>query len=654
VSAGSSLGRCVVPAEVSVLLPFAEAGVFTSFEVQLATSAVRLQAGVSDEAILALAMAARAPRLGHVCAELDRVAGQFVDSEDPTGALDAMPWPSIDAWAAALADSGLVAHPDHESPELVPPLVVEGNRVYLQRYWHYERSVADDLLVRARHEGVMAGSALPEGTGAALDSVLDTLFRPGDSLQPDLQREAVRRAMTSRVSVIAGGPGTGKTHTVARILAAAQVMSAADDRRLDVGLAAPTGKAAARMGEAVEGAVLALESDGTIGPALAQVLAGTDAMTVHRLLGWLPGERFRHDRQNPLPHDLVILDETSMVSLPLMARLLDAVRPEARLVLVGDPFQLASIDAGTVLGDVVGPSERTGDPEGVAAGQSSGTLAGRVTVLRRMHRFGSDSAIAALAEAVRAGDADGALALLGDDQADVHWVGDIDGDRSDDVLDLVAKAGIESVEGALAGDAHASLAAANRIKVLTATRQGPRGLYDWSDRIESAVAEEVPQMHRIRRWYVGRPIIVTGNDRVNRVFNGDVGVVVDHDGEMRVAFAEGEDIRYLPPSRLDMVETWWAMTIHKSQGSEFPHVVVSLPQAESPVLTRQLLYTAVTRAREELTIVAGEASLRAAINRPVARSSGLRDRLWPSSSERIGGRTPHESSIPSPAPGRRI
>ncbi len=620
-----------MPAEVSVLLPFAEAGVFTSFEVQLATSMVRLQAGVSDEAILALAMAARAPRLGHVCAELDRVAGQFVDSEDPTGALDAMPWPSIDAWAAALADSGLVSHPDQESPELVRPLVVEGNRVYLQRYWHYERSVADDLLLRARLDDAMAGSTLPEGIGAALDSVLDTLFRHGDSLQPDLQREAVRRAMTSRVSVIAGGPGTGKTHTVARLLAAAQVMSAADGRRLDVGLAAPTGKAAARMGEAVEGAVLALESHGAIGPELAQVLAGTDAMTVHRLLGWLPGERFRHDRQNPLPHDLVILDETSMVSLPLMARLLDAVRPEARLVLVGDPFQLASIDAGTVLGDVVGPSERTGDPEaGVAAGQSGGALAGRVTVLRRMHRFGSDSAIAALAEAVRVGDADGALDLLGDDQADVHWVGDIDSDRTDAVLGVVAKAGIESVDGALAGDAHASLAAANRIKVLTATRQGPRGLYDWSDRIESAVAEKVPQLHRSRRWYVGRPIIVTGNDRVNRVFNGDVGVVVDHGGEMEVAFAEGEGVRYLPPSRLEMVETWWAMTIHKSQGSEFPHVVVSLPQAESPILTRQLLYTAVTRAREQLTIVAGEASLRAAINRPVARSSGLRDRLWPS------------------------
>jgi exodeoxyribonuclease V alpha subunit len=626
-----SRSRCVVPPEVSVLLPFTEAGVFTSFEVQLATSMVRLQAGVSDEAILALAMAARAPRLGHVCAELDRVAGQFVDSEVPTGVLDALPWPPIDAWAAALADSGLVAHPDEGSPELVRPLVVEGNRVYLQRYWHYERSVADDLSARARLDGAMSGSASPEGIGAGLDSVLDTLFRPGDSLQPDLQREAVRRAMTSRVSVIAGGPGTGKTRTVARLLAAAHVMSSADGRRLDVGLAAPTGKAAARMGEAVESAILALESDGAIGPELARLLAGTDAMTVHRLLGWLPGERFRHDRQNPLPHDLVILDETSMVSLPLMARLLEAVRPEARLVLVGDPFQLVSIDAGTVLGDVVGPPERTGDPVAGGAGrQSRGALAGRVTELRRMHRFGADSAIAALAEAVRAGDADAALDLLADDQGEVHWVGEADGHGADAVLGLVVKDGIESVDAALGDDARASLAAANRIKVLTATRQGPRGLYDWSDRIESAVAEAVPQLHRSRRWYVGRPIIVTGNDRVNRVFNGDVGVVVDHYGEMVVAFAAGEDVRYLPPSRLDMVETWWAMTIHKSQGSEFPHVVVSLPQIESPILTRQLLYTAVTRAREQLTIVAGEGSLRAAINRPVARSSGLRDRLWPS------------------------
>ena len=433
------------------------------------------------------------------------------------------------------------------------------------------------------------------------------------------------RALTPGVSIIAGGPGTGKTHTVARLLAVAHLVAEAEGRNLNVALAAPTGKAAQRMKDAVRAEVPALEVSGTITASLARALAGTDATTIHRLLGWLPGPRFDHDRRNPLPHHLVIVDETSMVSLPLMARLLDAVRPEARLVLVGDPYQLASIEAGTVLADVVGPAgESSGDQR-----PAQSALSGRVTVLRRMHRFGADSTIAALAEAIRVGEADAALALLEGSHADLSWVGDTDRDGVDRIRDLVVDAGVELATAALRGDAGASLAAANRLKVLAATRRGFLGLHDWSERIEVAVGARVPQLQSARRWYVGRPVIVTGNDRVNRVANGDVAVVVSHDGGMDAAFAGEEGVRYLAPSRLDRVETWWAMTIHKSQGSEFPHAVVSLPQAASPILTRELLYTAVTRARDQLTIVGSEAALRAAIDRPVARASGLRDRLWP-------------------------
>ncbi len=613
--------RSLLPPAVAVLAPFVEAGVFGSFEVHLADSVARLAPTVSDEAIVALAVAARAPRFGHVCVELEEVAHQIVSS-DERGDPYVLPWPSVDAWSQSLSDSDIVSSPD-ESPKRVRPLIWDGKRVYLQRYWHYELAVARDLPGRAARAPSRRDSVAPTFADALSDQVLDALFGPVHSGQPDLQRVAAERSLTNGVSIIAGGPGTGKTHTVARILAAAHLIAVAEGRELKAALAAPTGKAAVRMEGAVIAEVAALRDAGLIDAALAADLATAGAMTVHRLLGWRPGTHFQHDRDHPLPHDLVVVDETSMVSLPLMAKLLDAVRPDAQLVLVGDPFQLSSIEAGTVMADLVGPGD-----DADLTGQSA--LAGRVTVLRRMRRFAEGSGIATLAESIRAGDADAALDLLDEGRPDALWVKDDDAGGLELVRQSMVAAGIEVAAAALAGDAGAALAAAQRIKVLAATRQGPFGLYDWSDRIEAAVASAVPGGNRSRRWHPGRPIIVTENDQVNGVFNGDVGVVTTRDGEMVVAFADPDGLRYLAPSRLDHVETWWAMTIHKSQGSEFPHAVVSLPRPGSPMLTRELLYTAVTRAKERVTVVGGEAAVREAIGRPIARASGLRGRLWPS------------------------
>ena len=452
-------------------------------------------------------------------------------------------------------------------------------------------------------------------------------IRPGPDRadEVDLQRRAALRGMRAGVSIIAGGPGTGKTYTVARLLAAAHLIAAGEGRQLQVALAAPTGKAAARMGEAVKAAVLALEADGVIDGELAATLVATVPTTIHSLLGWRSRTRFLHDRADPLPHDMVIVDETSMVSLPLMAKVLDAVRPDARLVLVGDPFQLASIEAGTVMRDVVGPA---GDLAGPRP-DGGAPLAGRVTVLQRMHRFDESSSIAALAQAVRRGDADAALGLLGEGLDDLAWVAPDDLVGVDDVATEVEAVGVEVVSAARRGDVARALAAAGRIKVLTATRQGPLGLEEWTERIERGIGHADPAFVRRRRWHIGRPVLVTANDRANRVFNGDTGVVVDGSGGMEVAMADGDGIRRLAPSRLDQVETWWAMTVHKSQGSEFPHAVVSLPDWRSPILTRELLYTAITRARDRLTVVASESALRTAIDRPLVRASGLQDRLWP-------------------------
>jgi exodeoxyribonuclease V alpha subunit len=343
---------------------------------------------------------------------------------------------------------------------------------------------------------------------------------------------------------------------------------------------------------------------------------------------------------------MVVVDETSMVSLSLMARLLEGLSRDTRLVLVGDPFQLASIEAGTVLGDLVGPNEAGSgvgasgvgaqlELPGIGRASEAQPLVGHVTVFSRMHRFHSDSAIAELARLIQQGDPDGVIDLLRAANAntgggDLRWVLDTDSPALDSVLEQLVEVGVEVATCALAGDGEGALSAAGRLKLLAATRHGPFGLYEWSERIEVAVGERVPTMKRGQRWYVGRPIIVSENDPVNRVANGDVGVVVARDRGMDVALRSEEGLRWVAPSRLDRVESYWAMTIHKSQGSEYPHAVVSLPRAGSPILTRELLYTAITRAREQLTIVGSEPSLREAVDRPVARASGLRERLWSS------------------------
>jgi exodeoxyribonuclease V alpha subunit len=500
-------------------------------------------------------------------------------------------------------------------------LVWDGRRVYLERYWRYEVAVADQLRQRAAGAGPVPDEPDRERARDAVEAALDTLFGTDPGSDRDLQRLAASRALTHGVSIIAGGPGTGKTHTIARILAAVHLVAAAEGWDVQAALAAPTGKAAARMADAVQSQLRAMQYEGVIGTGLAEALSATEPMTIHRLLGHGDRTHFRHNRSDPLVHDLVVVDETSMVSLPLMAKLLDAVRPDARLVLVGDPFQLASIEAGTVMGDLV-------DRGGADHGKATGPLEGRVTELRRGRRFGEDSGIAALAAAVRAGDIDAVLGLLDGGRTDVAWIREDDASGLAALRSSVERAAIEVVEAARAGDAAAALEAAGRIKVLAATRQGPFGLYDWSDRIESAALSVLPAGSYRGAVPLGTPVIVTGNDPLNRLFNGDVGVVVLRDGTRTVAMGGTGDLRYLAPARLREWERWWAMTIHKSQGSEYPHAVVSLPAPGSPILTRELLYTAVTRATSLVTVVGSEESVRAAVQRPVARASGLRDRLW--------------------------
>jgi len=608
--------------ESHILQPFMAGGVLTSAEAQLVDTVARLEPRAERLSLLALAVASRGVRLGHACIDLREISDLdallTADGGPDQSTPPSLPWPDADEWVARVRESPIVASPDSYLEEPLRPLVLDGDRIYLQRYFTHELLVAEEITRR------VAGS----GPREEVSEILDGLFGP-DAEGSDPQRQAAEAALTGGLTIITGGPGTGKTYTIARILAGATRLADRTGRAVAIALAAPTGKAAARITESITDAMTDLPAP----PA---------ATTIHALLGWAPGDGFRHNRRNPLPHDLVIVDETSMISLSLMASLLDAIRPDAAVVLVGDPDQLASVEVGTVLSDIVGP---------VAADPSESPIASRIVRLTRVHRFGEGSAIAALAAAVRAGDVGSAVGLLSGASPHteggapvVDWVRPNQSAGIERVIGEVVEASVSMAEAALAGDAAGAVAASLDTKVLAATRMNQYGLHHWSDLIESSVVRRVPGVDNSRRWFIGRPVMITANDRINRVANGDTGIVVARRGGLAVALAGGQPegdnlpdgIRYLPTSRLSEVESWWAMTIHKSQGSEFRHVVVSLPPAGSPILTRELLYTAITRARERVTIVATEASLREAIGRKVSRASGLGDRLWPDQGGAVG------------------
>nr|MDA8290182.1 exodeoxyribonuclease V subunit alpha [Actinomycetota bacterium] len=435
--------------------------------------------------------------------------------------------------------------------------------------------------------------------------------------EPDRQREAALLALTRRLAVVAGGPGTGKTRTVARVLVATEDLAARSGRRVKVALAAPTGKAAARLTESVRAELVARpHASGDRDPELP-----AEASTIHRLLGGRPDGSFARDARDRLPHDLVVVDETSMVSLPLMARLLDAVRPDASVMLVGDPFQLASVEAGAVLGEIVGPAGRGG---------AAGPLAGAVVRLERVHRFGAGSALAALADAIRDGDTSRALALARDgEERALEWVDPEDHARLAAVERSVALQALDAVRAARDGDAAGALSRAGELKVLCAANAGQLGVTSVTARVEQLVSQELPGAGVGSGWYAGRPVVVSENDYGNRLFNGDVGITMLRAGRASVVFPGSSGLRAFAPSQLPALSTWWATTVHKAQGSEFERVVVMLPPPPSPVLTRELLYTAVTRSRASVTVVASEESWRAAISHPVARASGLGAKLWP-------------------------
>jgi exodeoxyribonuclease V alpha subunit len=557
-----------------LLREFNEAGVLEAADVHVAARITALAKEYDEPVALAVALAVRALRSGSVCVDLRSVQAQV--------GVDGLPWPVVEDWLAAVRDSTLAGTP--------PVLRLYDDLLYLDRYWLEEQQVCDDVL------GLVAVQ-LP---AAEHDS--GRLFPKGY----EEQRDAAEVALAQGLTVLTGGPGTGKTTTVARLLALLVEQGVVAGRpRLRIALAAPTGKAAARLQEAVQVEVRRLEPEDRV------ALTGLQATTLHRLLGSRPdtSARFRHNRGNRLPHDVIVVDETSMVSLTMMARLLEAVRPGARLILVGDPDQLASVEAGAVLADLV---------EGLGSRDDT-----RIAALQTSHRFGE--AIGALAEAIRVGDGDRVIEVLRDGDEHVEWI-DTD-DPSEALRKVAVPHALRLREAAVRGDAPGALGVLDEHRLLCAHRRGPFGVRYWNGQVERWLTEETGDPIW-SSWYAGRPVLVTANDYGLGLYNGDTGATVLRDGTLRAVIAGTERLEFAT-SRLADVDTMHAMTIHKSQGSQAEAVTVLLPPEDSRLLTRELLYTAVTRAKERVRVVGSEVSVRVAVERRAVRASGLRRRLRP-------------------------
>lgn len=550
----------------------------------------RLYRESDDRVQLAAALTVRALRAGSVCLELDRVRSGVTGRDDELVDVPDELWPDPDDWLAALRASPVVSHDGDGDP--TRPLRLVDHKLYLTRYWEQEEQVRLSLQQRT----LMRPAAV---TAEQLEAWLDELFPPPDA-DPD-QRRAAAQVATSGITVLAGGPGTGKTTTIARILG---LLFRQGVRR--VALAAPTGKAAARMDEALRQAAGDLPTD------VAGRVGTLAASTLHRLLGAQPHRRpaFRHNRDNPLPHDVVIVDELSMVSLTMMARLTEALGDRTRLVLVGDPDQLSSVGAGAVLSDLTQADWR-------------GT-GGRTPVVRLRRNYRFTGVLGELAEAVRAGDAGRVLALATGRHPNLTLT---DPDRPQEELrGRVVHVGRAIHAAAVAGDAERALNLLDQHRLLCAHRHGPHGATTWARQAEFWLRASVAGFGAEGDWYAGRPVLVTTNQPDWGLYNGDTGVVLTGTGRPLVHFAGGAT-RPLGPDLLGPIQSVDALTVHKSQGSQFAVVSLILPAVDSPLLTRELLYTAVTRARDAVHLIGTPEALTAAVERTARRASGLRERL---------------------------
>ncbi|GAB2871969.1 exodeoxyribonuclease V subunit alpha [Paraburkholderia jirisanensis] len=689
-------------AAVQLLARWVERGWLRDVDAAFAGFLAREANDATGLLILAAALASHQLGRGHACLDLNATLSNpsFVlslppdghaarDDNDDTSDTPLLPANVLEGvtlarWLKALEHSALVSDGAGETP-----LVLSGTRVYLRRYWRYEQNVCS--AIRERIAGDDAAQRQLQLDPTALRSTLDALFprqKGAAAGRTDWQKIACALAAKSAFSIVTGGPGTGKTTTVVKLLALLQAQALAaehDARPLRIRLAAPTGKAAARLNESIAGAVARLPLDAfPHGEAIRDAIP-VMVTTLHRLLGTVPNSRrFRHHAGNPLSLDVLVIDEASMVDLEMMNAVLAALPRDARIVLLGDKDQLASVEAGAVLGELCRRAAATHyTPETQAwleaasgeqidtsfVDEAGGALDQAVAMLRESHRFSATSGIGKLADAVNDGDPKQIAAAWAKGYDDIVFVDCAE--RGDTLLRALAIEGEVPLVAGVTGDlfaaqtgeqrygyrhylqtlrkaqpshgadaeafdrwARAVLVTHGEFQLLCALRRGPWGVEGLNKRIARMLQEEeLITISGHAEWYLGRPVLVTQNDYELGLMNGDIGItlalpVSDGAWSLRVAFATSDGtgrIRWVLPSRLQAVETVFALTVHKSQGSEFTHAALVLPDKLSPVLTRELVYTGITRARKFLTLASagGKAVVDQAVKARVLRASGL-------------------------------
>ena len=601
-------------------------GILSLLDIHFASFTSRLAGRNVPELSFAAALASSYTRQGHICLDLCSMGGKrLLEGEDGGNPVVC---PESKDWCSKLRKTTVVGNPG----EYKPLILDDRSRLYLFRYWDYQEKLADSIRRRVSEDGVNIDIAL-------LKEKLVRLFPADLAEEIDWQRVAAFTALMKKFCVISGGPGTGKTTTVATILAL--LLEQASLERLRIALAAPTGKAAARLQEAIKSTKEKLPCPDSVKEAIPE-----EASTIHRLLRSIPGSPyFRHNAKNTLPVDVVVVDEASMVDLALMSKLIQALPSQARLILLGDKDQLASVEAGAVLGDICDTGTEHSFSESFCNdlkkvigyeipiqqnGKDEPGIQDCIVPLQKSYRFGSSSGIGVVSSAVNAGDGDLAIKLLkGGKYEDIKWA-EL---PQPNALPKVIKATVIQGYGDYlrSGDPFEIVKVFERFRILCALREGAYGVVAINLLVEQILREE-RLVKPDRRWYPGRPVLITSNDYNLRLFNGDMGIVLPDpsvDNDLRVFFpATGGTLRKFHPFRLPEHETVYAMTVHKSQGSEFGRVLLLLPDRESPILTRELIYTSITRAKEGVEIWGTESVLRTAVSRCIQRTSGLRDALW--------------------------
>ena len=603
-----------------------EQAALSEIDIHFARLMTRLSGQDTPDLFLAAALVSHAKSEGNVCLDLSAWAGKPFPRDDAK--IDSFDCPPLSQWLDTIRAGSVVGKPGDYKP-----LILDARaRLYLYRYWEYEDILAKKLHARAMGENSQVDVPL-------LKDGLARLFPQTGEKTVNRQKLAALVSVLKPFCVISGGPGTGKSTLIATIMVL--ILEQNKGKTARISLAAPTGKAAARLQETLRKGKETLNTDTRIKAAIP-----TEASTIHRLLGTKIGSPyFRHHAENPLPADLVVIDEASMVDLALMSKLLQAIPSEAGLILIGDRDQLASVEAGAVLGDICDTGRThgfsgdffnklvkiTGDrvdisPDTVAKPGIRDCL----VALNKNFRFQHNSGISAVSRAVRQGNADHALTLLRHGSfADIKWV---TLPEKDALSPMLHETVVQGYRPFLTTEAPMeALRLFEQFRLLCALRQGPYGVSGLNVLVERLLGD-ANLIHPTRRWYRGRPVMITRNDYRLGLFNGDIGIVLPDPNtgmDLRAFFLSPEGrLRKFLPMRLPEHETAYAMTVHKSQGSEFDKVLILLPDRPSRLLTRELIYTGITRAKENVEVWGRNDVFLEGVKQRIERSSGLRDALW--------------------------